>query len=64
VDLDAGTGLHALPGEPVTAGQPLFTLHTDTPERLPAALAELDGAWSIGANPPPVRPLILGRVPR
>ncbi len=64
VQAGAGIEIHRRPGEPVTAGQPLFTLHTDTPERLPAALAELDGAWSIGATRPPVRPLILGRVPR
>jgi thymidine phosphorylase len=42
----------------------LFTLYTDTPERFGAALAQLDGGWSIdgdaaGADP---RPLIIDRI--
>ena len=31
-------------GEPVRAGQPLFTLHTDTPERIDRAKQALVGA--------------------
>ena len=58
----AGIELHRRPGEPVAAGQPLFTLSADTAERLAPALAELDGAWRIGALPPPPRRLLLGRV--
>lgn len=59
-----GTGIriHRRPGEPVTAGEPLFTLYTDTAERFDAAMAELDGAWSIGDTPPPRRPLIIDRI--
>lgn len=57
----AGVRIHRRPGEPVAAGEPLFTLHTDTPERVAAALAELDGAWSVGDAPPP-RPLIIDRI--
>jgi thymidine phosphorylase len=34
----------------VTAGEPLLTLHTDTPERFEAALDDLSGAFSIGAD--------------
>jgi thymidine phosphorylase len=62
VQFGAGVRLHRKPGEPVAAGQPLFTLYTDTPDRLPAALAELDGAWAVGASAPPDLPLFIGRV--
>ncbi len=34
----AGIDLHAKPGDAVTKGQPLFTLHTDEPERFARAL--------------------------
>ena len=40
--------MHAKPGDRVVAGQPLFTLHTATPERFDRALESLEGAWSIG----------------
>lgn len=43
VQAGAGIELHAKPGQPVVAGQPLLTLHTDTPERFPAALEALAG---------------------
>ncbi|MCL1868804.1 MAG: thymidine phosphorylase [Promicromonosporaceae bacterium] len=49
VQLAAGIELHAKPGDPVTAGQPLMTLHTDTPERFPRAYEALDGAWELAA---------------
>jgi thymidine phosphorylase len=62
VQSGAGLHIHRRPGEPVAAGEPLFTLYTDTPERFPAAVAELDGAWSIGDRPPPTRPLIIDRI--
>ncbi|MBS4728966.1 thymidine phosphorylase [Mycobacterium sp. SM1] len=58
----AGIRIHRRPGEPVMAGEPLFTLYTDTPERFGAAMAALDGAWSVGATPPPRRPLIIDRI--
>jgi thymidine phosphorylase len=50
VQAGAGVEMHAKPGETVVAGQPLLTLHTDTPERFPAAIEALDGAWDIGAG--------------
>lgn len=62
VQFGAGIRIHRRPGEPVTAGEPLFTLYTDTPERLLPALRELDGAWSVGPSAPPVRPLIIDRI--
>ena len=50
VQAGAGIELHAKPGDPVTAGAPLLTLHTDTPERFEAALDDLAGAFTIGAD--------------
>ena len=58
----AGVRIHRRVGEPVSTGEPVFTLYTDTPERFGAALAELDGAWSIGDTPPRARPLIIDRI--
>lgn len=62
VQLGAGIRIHRRPGEPVSAGEPLFTLYTDTPERFAAALAELDGGWSVERTPPASRPLIIDRI--
>jgi thymidine phosphorylase len=58
----AGVRIHRRPGEPVAAGEPLFTLYTDTPERFESALAELAGGWSIADTPPAPRPLIIDRI--
>lgn len=58
----AGIRMHRRPGEPVSAGAPLFTLYTDTPGRLGAALAELDGGWSVDRLPPVSGPLIIDRI--
>jgi thymidine phosphorylase len=62
VQFGAGIRIHRRPGEPVAAGEPLFTLYTDGPERIFAAIAELDGAWSIADGAPPARPLIIDRI--
>ncbi|NKZ13336.1 thymidine phosphorylase [Mycolicibacterium septicum DSM 44393] len=62
VQFGAGVRIHRTPGEPVAAGEALFTLYTETAERLPAALAELDGAWTIGDAAPTRRPLIIDRM--
>ncbi|HXR74304.1 thymidine phosphorylase [Actinocrinis sp.] len=69
VQAGAGIELHAKPGDTVVAGAPLLTLHTDTPDRFEAALDDLSGAFSIGADDPAghgadftPRPLILERV--
>jgi thymidine phosphorylase len=44
----AGIDLHAKPGDRVTAGQPLFTLSADEPERFARALEALQGAYRVG----------------
>lgn len=49
VQAGAGVELHAKPGDTVTAGQPLLTLHTDTPERFAYALEAVTGSYDIGA---------------
>ena len=65
VQFGAGMRIHRRPGEPVAAGETLFTLYTDTPQRYPGAIAELDGAWSVsgpGEQPPDIGPLIIDRI--
>ncbi|MER5731123.1 thymidine phosphorylase [Streptomyces sp. NPDC002138] len=47
VQAGAGIELHAKPGDAVVAGQPLMTLHTDTPEKFEYAVAALDGSFDI-----------------
>ncbi|MDD9378406.1 thymidine phosphorylase [Streptomyces sp. ZAF1911] len=49
VQAGAGIELHAKPGDTVVAGQPLMTLHTDTPEKFEYALSALDGSFDIAA---------------
>ncbi|MBV8928249.1 MAG: thymidine phosphorylase [Mycobacteriaceae bacterium] len=56
----AGVRIHCRPGDPVAAGEPVFTLYTATPDRFPAAIAELDRAWTRGE--PADRPLIIDRI--
>ena len=48
VQHSAGVDLHAKPGDTVTAGQPLFTLSADEPQRFERALEALEGAYRIG----------------
>ncbi len=47
VQAGAGVEWHARPGEDVTEGQPLLTLHTDEPDRFERAVASLDGGFDI-----------------
>jgi thymidine phosphorylase len=49
VDHAAGIDLHAKPGDTVTKGQPLFTLHTNESERFARALEALEGGYRIGS---------------
>ncbi|CAM5654995.1 hypothetical protein SCANM63S_07488 [Streptomyces canarius] len=46
----AGIELHAKPGDTVTEGQPLLTLHTDTPERFAYALQAVAGSYDIAGH--------------
>jgi len=50
VQAGAGVVWHARPGDAVTEGQPLLTLHTDEPERFARALESLEGGYDILAE--------------
>ncbi|WP_405998966.1 thymidine phosphorylase [Streptomyces sp. NBC_00829] len=60
----AGVELHAKPGEQVTAGQPLLTLHTDTPEKFDYALDALKASYDIEAADTrfTANPIVLDRI--
>jgi len=64
VQAGAGVELHAKPGDTVRAGQPLMTLHTDTPERFGRALDALAGAVVVAPEGTvvPLRPLVIDRI--
>ena len=64
VQAAAGIVMHAKPGATVRGGEPLLTLHTDTPERFDRALAALDGAYTIApeGSRPDLLPLIIDRI--
>ncbi|MGO1973321.1 MAG: thymidine phosphorylase [Propionibacteriaceae bacterium] len=62
VQAAAGVRLHAKPGDRVTAGDPLVTLLTDTPDRFDRALAALADAWSISDAEPAGRPVVIDRI--
>ena len=62
VQAGAESSVHAKPGMRIRAGQPLITLHTDTPERFIRAREALQGAYAIGDAAPEERPLILDRI--
>jgi thymidine phosphorylase len=64
VSFGAGVQLHAKPGDLVTAGQPLLTLHTDDESKFARALDALGAAVDIAAVEQPwvAPPLILERV--
>src|SRR4051794_643116 len=47
VQAAAGIELHVKPGAAIRAGQPLMTLHTDTPDRFEQALADLADALTV-----------------
>ncbi|NXY95519.1 thymidine phosphorylase [Streptomyces sp. BR123] len=64
VQAGAGIELHAKPGDQVVAGQPLMTLHTDTPEKFDYALASLEGSYDIAATGTAftANPIVLDRI--
>lgn len=63
VQAGAGVVWHARPGDTVTQGDPLFTLHTDEADRFGRALASLEGGYDIedGASFTP-GPIVLDRI--
>ena len=61
VQAGAGVELHAKPGQTVRKGEPLMTLHTDTPERFARALDALEGGYEVGGAYE-ATPLLLDRV--
>jgi thymidine phosphorylase len=64
VQAGAGIVMHAKPGAAVCEGDPLLTLHTDTPERFEAALRDLNGAFEIApvGSRPAIGPLVIDRI--
>jgi thymidine phosphorylase len=64
VQAAAGVKLHVKPGAVVRAGEPLLTLHTDTPERFERALAALEGGFTIApyGSRPDLPPVVIDRV--
>lgn len=63
VQAGAGVQWHARPGDRVRAGEPLLTLHTDTPERFERALVSLEGAFDISDTDTADRlPLLIDRI--
>lgn len=63
VQAGAGIELHAKPGDEISEGQLVMTLHTDEPERFPRALEVLDGCVTIVAGGKVNRlPLVVERI--
>lgn len=62
VQFGAGIEMHIKPGDSVSTGQPLLTLHTDTPQAFPGAIAALETCFTIATTPPPQLPLLLDRI--
>lgn len=62
VQAGAGVVMHAKPGDPVRAGQPLMTLHSDEPDRFARAEEALAGAYAVAGEPPDPVPVLLERI--
>jgi thymidine phosphorylase len=64
VQAGAGVVMHAKPGDTVTDGQHLLTLHTDEPERFDRALAALEGGVVVSDPGSAVdsQPLVIERI--
>ena len=56
--------MHAKPGAVLRAGDPLMTLHTDTPERFARAIEALVGSCFIApeGSLPDLLPLVIERI--
>jgi thymidine phosphorylase len=62
VSAAAGVVLHRRPGDPVRAGDPLYELRAEEPDRIPAARVDAAAAVSIADERPGVSPLIIDRI--
>jgi thymidine phosphorylase len=62
VSPSAGAVCLRKPGDEVVAGEPVLELCVDDRDRLPDALAALEGAVEVGPEPPEPRPLIVERI--
>lgn len=62
VQAASGVVMHAKPGDPVIAGQPVMTLQTDDASRIAGAVDALAGRWTIADAPPPPHPVIIDRI--
>ncbi|GAA4578788.1 thymidine phosphorylase [Planotetraspora phitsanulokensis] len=63
VSAGAGIMLHAKPGDVVTEGRPLMTLHADETARFERALEALEGAYTIGQDgEADLLPLVIDRI--
>jgi thymidine phosphorylase len=62
VQAAAGVLMHAKPGDQVTAGQPLLSLQTDTPERFERAIAALDKGYDIGTSRSDAPSVVIDRI--
>jgi len=58
IDAAVGVVLHKKVGDPVAEGEPLATVHSNDPRRLPEALRLLAGAFTVGPEAPPTSPLV------
>jgi thymidine phosphorylase len=64
VQAGAGIEIHAKPGDVVTAGQAIYTLHTDESPRFARALEALENSFEVGATGAKVDrlPLIIEKI--
>jgi thymidine phosphorylase len=64
VQAGAGVEWHARPGDSVSEGAPLMTLHTDEPERFDRALEALDGGYDVAPSGSAYEPgpIVLDRI--
>lgn len=62
VQAGAGVEIHAHPGDRVSEGQPVLTLHTDDTDRFERAKAALAGGVDIGDEGRRPQPLVIDRI--
>jgi thymidine phosphorylase len=62
IDYRVGVLLHAHVGDVIEAGQPLATIYAAEPVAAARAVADLARLYTVGVEPPPPTPLIVGEV--